>query len=86
MIANQLARCGGSVAANYRAAGRARSRAEFKAKFGIVEEEADETCFWLEVVIENRLLPAKRVEPLLKEANEILSIVVRSITTTKRRT
>src|SRR5881392_1992797 len=66
-IANQLVRCGTSVAANYRSACRARSRAEFVAKMGVVLEEADETQLWLELIVEWKLLPIKRVEPLLEE-------------------
>ena len=64
-IANQLVRSGTSVAANYRTACRARSRSQFVAKLGIVLEEADETQLWLELVIDGKLLPAKRVNSLL---------------------
>src|SRR5437773_2964219 len=77
-IANQLVRCGTSVAANYRATCRARSRAEFVAKIGVVLEEADETLLWLELIHEAKLLPAKRVEPLLAETNELVAIMVTS--------
>jgi four helix bundle protein len=77
-IANQLVRCGTSVAANYRATCRARSKAEFVAKIGVVLEEADETLLWLELIREAKLLPAKRVEALLTEANELVSIMVTS--------
>ena len=77
-IANQLVRCGTSVAANYRATCRARSKAEFVAKIGVVLEEADETLLWLELIREAKLLSAKRVEPLLIEANELVSIMVTS--------
>ena len=77
-IANQLVRCGTSVAANYRATCRARSRAEFIAKIGIVLEEADETLLWLELIYESKLLPAKRVEPLLIEANKLVAVMVTS--------
>ena len=75
-IASQLVRCGTSVAANYRAACRARSRPEFVAKMGVVLEEADETQFWLELIIEASLLSAKRVQPLLDEATELVAIFV----------
>src|SRR5438105_10807383 len=75
-IANQLVRCGTSVAANYRAACRARSRSEFVAKMGVVLEEADETQLWLELIVEWKLLPIKRVEPLLEEASELVAIFV----------
>ena len=77
-IANQLVRCGTSVAANYRATCRARSKAEFIAKIGVVLEEADETLLWLELIYEAKLLPAKRVEPLLMEANELVAVMVTS--------
>jgi four helix bundle protein len=77
-IANQLARCGTSVAANYRATCRARSRSEFIAKMGVVLEEADETQLWLELIIEAKLLPSKRVDLLLKETNELVAIFVAS--------
>ena len=77
-IANQLIRCGTSVAANYRAACRARSRNEFIAKMGVVLEEADETQLWLELIIESKLLPVTRVEPLLAESNELVAIFVAS--------
>jgi four helix bundle protein len=77
-IGNQLARAGTSVGSNYRAACRGRSRAEFVAKLGIVEEEADESAFWLELIIEGALLEAQRVQPLLNEANELTRIVASS--------
>ena len=79
VIRSQLIRCGSSVGANYRAALRARSKAEFRAKLGIVEEEADETCFWLEIIVEDQMLLATKVEALLQEANEIVAIVVTTI-------
>jgi four helix bundle protein len=72
-IASQLMRSGTSVAANYRAACRARSKAEFIAKLGRVEEEADETAFWLELIIEGSLLTAVQIQPLLTEAGEIVA-------------
>jgi four helix bundle protein len=62
VVGKQLARSGTAVAANYRAACRARSHAEFLAKIGVVAEEADESAFWLELMMEAELLPAKRVE------------------------
>ena len=77
-VANQLVRCGTSVAANYRSACRARSRAEFIAKMGVVLEEADETQLCLELIIEATLLPAKRFQPLLDEASELVAIFVAS--------
>jgi len=75
-IANQLVRSGTSVAANYRATCRARSKAEFVAKIGVVLEEADETLLWLELISEANLLPPKRIDPLLAEANELVAIMV----------
>ena len=77
-VAAQLIRSGTSVAANYRAACRARSKPEFVAKLGVVEEEADETAFWLELIIETELLPATKVKPLLTEASEIVAIMASS--------
>ncbi|MEL7089068.1 MAG: four helix bundle protein [Planctomycetota bacterium] len=78
-VRGQLVRCGTSVGANYRAALRARSKAEFRAKLGIVEEEADESLLWMEIIIEDKMLSANRVQPLLKECDEILAIVVTTI-------
>ena len=77
-IGGQLVRAGTSVGANYRAACRGRSRAEFVAKLGVVEEEADESAFWLELIIESGLLKKPLVEPLLDEANELAKIMARS--------
>lgn len=76
VINNQLIRSGTSVGANYRAALRARSRAEFIAKIGIVIEEADESEFWLRIIVESKLLKKELVEKLLKETNEIISIMI----------
>jgi four helix bundle protein len=77
-IGNQLIRCGTSVAANYRSACRGRSKAEFVSKLGVVEEEADESVFWLELIVDTKLMEEKRVDPLLKEANELVAIFVAS--------
>jgi len=66
------------VAANYRAACRARSKPEFVAKLGVVEEEPDERAFWLELIIETDLLSAAKVKPLLVEAGEIVAIMASS--------
>ena len=77
-IGNQLVRSGTSVGANYRAACRGRSKAEFVAKLGIVVEEADESVYWLELIIEGQLLTANLVEPLLQEANELTAIMAAS--------
>jgi four helix bundle protein len=78
VIAGQTVRSGTSVAANYRALCRAKSRADFVNKTSIVEEEADESCFWLELLIDRGLLAPRRVQPLLKEANELTAIFVAS--------
>ena len=77
-VANQIIRSATSVAANYRAACRARSRAEFIAKIGVIEEEADETAFWLELIIDSALLTQTRVRPLLTEAGELVAIMAAS--------
>jgi four helix bundle protein len=77
-IANQLVRAGTAVAANYRAACRGRSKAEFIAKLGTVEEEADESAFWMELIVEANLLKAERVQPLLTEAIELRKIMASS--------
>ena len=77
-IAGQLMRSGTSVAANYRAACRARSKAEFIAKLGTVEEEADESAFWLELIIDPALISENKVRPLLNEASEIVAMIASS--------
>ena len=82
-IGGQLIRSGMSVSANYRAACRARSRAEFIAKLGIVEEEADETVYWIELLIDAGIVQLTRVRDLLKEADEIIAITVSSIKSAK---
>lgn len=84
VVARQLARCGTSVAANYRAACRARSKIECAAKLGIVEEEADETLLWLEISTEVGLIDSIAIKHLEKEMNEILSMTVASIKTIRR--
>jgi len=78
IIGNQLIRCGTSVGANYRAACRGRSKPEFIAKLGIVIEEADESIYWLELIVEGGLMKEELVKPLLKEADEITAIMVAS--------
>ena len=77
-IANQIMRSATSIAANYRAACRARSRAEFIAKIGVVDEEADETAFWLELIIDSNIRGKTQIEPLLKEAGELVAIMAAS--------
>lgn len=84
VLGNQLLRSATSVGANYRAACRARSRVEFVAKLGTVEEEADESAFWLEMIIESGLMKAQRTANLLREANELTAIIAASRKTAKR--
>ena len=84
VLGRQLLRCGTSVGANYRSACRAKSTADFVAKMGIVEEEIDETMYWLELFIEAGIVKAEEVEAILKEANELLAIVVASIKTARK--
>ena len=83
-IGNQVLRSGTSVGANYRAACRSRSRREFLAKLGIVEEEADETQFWLDLIIARGLADTDRVVPLREEARQLVAIIVASIKTARR--
>ena len=83
-VRGQIIRSATSSAANYRAAGRGRSTAEFIAKMGIVEEEMDETLFWLEFLVGLSDTHKERVTPLWYEGNELLSIVVTSIKTAKQ--
>ena len=78
VVQNQLARSGTSVAANYRACCKARSKAEFISKISIVVEESDECCFWMELIVEGKMLPENKVEALLKEANELTAIMTAS--------
>ena len=77
-IGDQLLRAGTSVGANYRAACRGRSKAEFIAKIGIVEEEADESAYWMELIMEAELLSVARVSPLHAEAEAIRKIMAKS--------
>ena len=83
-LSSQIVRSGTSVAANYRAACRAKSTADFIAKMGIVEEEADETLFWLELLDESKLVPAAKLTAIKQEANELIAITVTSIKTARR--
>lgn len=75
IIGRQLMRSSSSVGANYRAACRARSKGEFHAKLSIVVEEADESLFWMEILIDAHIIPVQQIEPLMKEATEILKVV-----------
>lgn len=78
IIAKQIVRCGTSVGANYRAACRGRFKKEFLSKLQAVIEEADETCYWLKIIIEGKLLPSSRIDYLLDEANQVTAIVIAS--------
>ena len=81
VLGKQLLRCATSVGANYRAACRGRSTAEFVAKLGIVLEEADEVAYWIELIIEGGLLPEERCAELHKEADEICAMIFSTIRT-----
>ena len=83
-IGNQLIRSGTSVGANYRACCRARSNADFIAKLGIVIEEADESAFWLELIIESQILKQELINPLLNESIELVKIFVASRQTARK--
>jgi len=82
-IGQQLVRSGTSVAANYRAACRARSNADFIAKMGIVEEECDESIFWIEMLVDAEIVKLGRVEKLIDEGNQLTAIFVSSINTAR---
>lgn len=83
VLGKQLVRSGTSVGANYRAACRAKSNADFIAKMGIVEEEADESAFWLDLIVESGLMKKELVESLTDEANQLVAMVVSSINTAR---
>jgi len=82
-LGKQLLRCGTSVAANYRAACRARSKAEFIARIAIVAEEADESVLWLELLIESGIIKSEMTVAVLKEARELAAILTASRQTAK---
>ena len=84
-IARQIVRSGTSIGANYRAACRAKSTADMINKLKIVEEESDETAYWLELITEMRYLPQEKIIPLAKETNEIVAMTVASIKTLRAR-
>ena len=84
-IGHQLLRSETSVGANYRAACRGRSKAEFIAKLGIVEEEADESAYWIEMLIEAKILRPDSVLQLLAEAEELTAIMAKSRITAKQK-
>ena len=83
ILGRQLLRAGTSVGANYRAACRAKSTADFVNKLKIVEEECDETIYWMELLVEAGLLPLRRLDALMGEADQLLSIFVSAIKTTR---
>ena len=83
VLGRQFLRSGTSVAANYRAACRARSAADFISKIGVVVEEADETLFWLELIVDSKIVEAKMVDPLKVECEELLKIFSASRRTAK---
>jgi four helix bundle protein len=83
VIGRQFLRSGTSLAANYRAACRARSSADFVSKISVVTEEADETLFWFELLVESKLIKLKMVEPLMAECGELLKIFSASLATAK---
>jgi four helix bundle protein len=82
-LGKQLLRSGTSVGANYRAVGRAKSNSDFINKLRIVEEECDESLFWMELLVDNNLVKALRLRDLMNEADEILAIVVSSAKTAR---
>lgn len=83
VIVRQLVRCGTSVGANYRSATRAKSPADFVAKLGIVEEECDECIYWMELLVEARLVEDRLLADLKEEAHQLLAIIVSSIKTAR---
>ena len=85
VIGNQLLRAGTAVGANYRSALRGKSRADFIAKMGIVEEECDEALYWMQMLIEAGIVKRSRLSELMSEADEIIAIVVSSIRTARAR-
>jgi four helix bundle protein len=85
ILARQVIRSGTSIGANYRAAGRARSRAEFVSKLGVAEEEADETVYWLELIMaDEQLVKADRIADLLDEAKQLTAIIAAARMRAKR--
>ena len=82
-LGKQLLRCGTSVGANYRAVCRAKSNADFINKLRMVEEECDESLFWMELLVDNNLVKQARLRDLMREGNEILAIVVASAKTAR---
>jgi four helix bundle protein len=85
VIGRQLLRSGTSIGANYRAACRGKSKADVISKLAIVEEEADETIYWMDLLIESKIVQPSRLNGLMKESNEIVAMVVASIKTLRGR-
>ncbi len=85
IVGNQLLRSGTSVGANYRASCRAKSTADFVHKISVVEEEADESIYWMELLIEGKIIKESLLENLMDEGNQILSMIVSSIKTIKEK-
>jgi len=84
VIGGQLIRAATSVGANYRAACRGRSKREFIAKLGIVEEEADESAYWMEMLVDAGMITETKVRRLINEANELVAITAASYMTAKK--
>ncbi|MDI6802888.1 MAG: four helix bundle protein [Bacteroidota bacterium] len=85
IVGNQLLRSGTSVGANYRSALRARSQVDFEYKLGLVEEEADESFYWMELIVESNLMPIDKVKNLMQEANELIAIFASAIISLKKK-
>jgi len=83
-IGRQLLRAGTSVGANYRAVCRAKSKADFISKFGTVLEEADESAFWIELLVDAKKVTRQAAQPMLQEANELTAIAISSINTARK--
>lgn len=84
VLGNQLLRSGTSVGANYRAACRAKSTADFVNKLKIVEEESDESLFWMELLVESGITPQQKLAELMKEGDELVAITVSALKTTRQ--
>lgn len=84
VIGKQLLRSGTSVGANYRSACRSRSQADFISRAAIAQEEADESLYWMELLVQGKLLPEDRLSPLMQEANELVAILTASIKTARK--
>ncbi len=85
VLDRQLIRCATSVGANYRSAKRAKSPADFIAKMSIVEEEADESCYWMELMTDISLIKKESLKDLMTESNELVAIAVSSVKTARSR-